>query len=244
MKAYLQQHAIYPPFIKRPNHSSGVLYIAARFSSVLTYKKFLFRWSKFASPKWPLILIALFNEAKEGDMSYPFKPGDLNTLNRRIIRDKKNYFKTEFIHYGQQTKASEAFLMDLKLIGDECCFQALKRRDDKLFFLYTNENSIPDKNLFNRLLLMKHDGEPFLWGTTRLPGVGLEFTEESILKAEKKLASLKSENLFRTAHLGFSVKEYIQAFGKNPNSLSIRNLTAAKKHQLTCSISMDLAFLN
>ena len=244
MKAYLQQHAIYPPFIKRPNHSSGVLYIAARFSSVLSYKKFLFRWSKFASPKWPLVLIALFNEAKEGDMSYPFKPGDLNTLNKRIIKDKKNYFKTEFIHYGQQTKASEAFLMDLKLIGDECCFQALKRKNEELFFLYTNENSIPDKDLFSRLMAMKQENKPFQWGRVRLPEAGLEFSEDNILSAEKKLATIHRESLLQHPHLCFSVQQYIEVFGKNPCSSSIQNLTSGKNDQLTSSISMDTAFLN
>lgn len=237
MQAYLQQYSLYPPFINGRNRRHCDLFVVCRFKSLVLFRKFLFRWSKVIDSKYQIELFALFYEDE-----YGFDQNDLNERAIKkeaelILNQKRFTFIVNPIFFGVKDDPSHNKAMDLKLLGDEVCFQVLKRRRKKLHFLWTSAYTIPALGLFTELMKLKKKVS-FYAEKIHLPEVSFEFPESVINDARSKWSdqiSLKDNS----PHLFFSTDTYIELYGKSPCTENLNKLSESGGSKLEEYLFLD-----
>jgi hypothetical protein len=240
MQAYLQQYSFYPPFITDRSKRPCDMFIICRFESAITFRKFIFRWSKVLDPKFSFELIALFYE---NDYSFDRLGLNERTIKKEvdsILGPKRSYFKVLPIFFGEKKSRLQDKVMDLKILGDEVCFQSLRRKYKKQYFLYTSEYCVPNIGLPERLIALKTKVEFHAEGV-HLPEISFEFSEADIQFGQKNLLNMKDSGNKIPPHLLFSTNAYINMFGKSPEQNKFDQLCIPNDSLLVEFLKMDTA---
>ena len=155
MQAYLQQYSLYPPFLLDRRKRPCDLFIVCRFDSIVLFRKFLFRWGRILDSKFSIEVIALFYENNYGFEDDEMNEKSLKQEVDKILGQKRFHFRVSPIFFGVSTSRGQDLIMDLKLLGDEVCFQALRSKSKEQYFLLTSPHSIPLKGIMSQLIQLK-----------------------------------------------------------------------------------------
>lgn len=237
MQAYLQQYSLYPPFIAERTRRPCDLFVVCRFESLIQFRKFLFRWSRVIDSKFQIELIALFYEDEYGFDSDALNERTIRNETEKILDQKRFTFKVSPIFFGLNGDPNSNKVMDLKIMGDEVCFQALRRRYKKLFFLWTTSYSIPMPGLIPQLIKLKRSVD-FHAEKVHMPAISFEFSQAEIdsLRKRSDEAPYGNDNC---PHLFFSTTAYIELYGKNPCSTKLKEMTAIGSAKLENYLHLD-----
>ena len=241
MQAYLQQYSLYPPFLLDRRKRPCDLFIVCRFDSIVLFRKFLFRWGRILDSKFSIEVIALFYENNYGFEDDEMNEKSLKQEVDKILGQKRFHFRVSPIFFGVSTSRGQDLIMDLKLLGDEVCFQALRSKSKEQYFLLTSPHSIPLKGIMSQLIQLKRVGA-FYAEEIHLPSVCFEFSEADILRVQQKWSkSNEGKNKF-CPHLFFSTKAYINHFGKSPNFDSLNQIPESGDSKLRNFLKIDPDF--
>ena len=241
MQAYLQQYSLYPPFLLDRRKRPCDLFIVCRFDSIVLFRKFLFRWGRILDSKFSIEVIALFYENNYGFEDDEMNEKSLKQEVDKILGQKRFHFRVSPIFFGVSTSRGQDLIMDLKLLGDEVCFQALRSKSKEQYFLLTSPHSIPLKGIMSQLIQLKRVGA-FYAEEIHLPSVCFEFSEADILRVQQKWSkSNEGKNKF-CPHLFFSTNAYINHFGKSPNFDSLNKIPESGDSKLRNFLKIDPDF--
>lgn len=237
MQAYLQQYSLYPPFIVERSRRHCDLFVVCRFESLIQFRKFLFRWSRVINPKFQVELIALFYEDDYGFDSDALNERTIRIETEKILDQKRFAFKVSPIFFGLKEDLTSNKVMDLKILGDEVCFQALRRRYKKVFFLWTSSLSIPMNGLIQELIKLKRRVN-FHAEKVHLPAISFEFSESEIDALRDRSAIISHDN-DNCPHLFFSTTAYIKLYGKNPCTEKLKEISSVGSNKLEHYLHLD-----
>lgn len=237
MQAYLQQYSLYPPFIAQRSRRHCDLFVVCRFESLIQFRKFLFRWSRVINTKFQVELIALFYEDEYGFDSNALNERTIRIETEKILDQRRFAFKVSPVFFGLKGESSSNKVMDLKILGDEVCFQALRRRYKKAFFLWTSSFSIPMPGLIQELMKLKRRVH-FHAEKVHLPAISFEFSESEIDALRNRSIGVTPDN-DNCPHLFFSTTAYIELYGKNPSSEKLKEITAVGSARLEKYLHLD-----
>lgn len=241
MQAYLQQYSLYPPFLLDRRKRPCDLFIVCRFDSIVLFRKFLFRWGRISDSKFSIEVIALFYENNYGFEDDKMNEKSLKLEVDKILGQKRFHFRVSPIFFGVSTSRGQDLIMDLKLLGDEVCFQALRNKSKEQHFLLTSPHSIPLQGIIPQLIQLKR-AAAFYAEEIHLPSVCFEFSEADILRVQQKWSkSNEGKNKF-CPHLFFSTKAFINHFGKSPNLDSLNKIRESADSKLRNFLKIDPDF--
>ena len=241
MQAYLQQYSLYPPFLLDRRKRPCDLFIVCRFDSIVLFRKFLFRWGRISDSKFSIEVIALFYENNYGFEDEQMNEKSLKHEVEKILGQKRFHFRVSPIFFGVSTSRGQDLIMDLKLLGDEVCFQALRNKAKEQYFLMTSPHSIPLQGVIAQLIQLKRTGA-FYTEEIHLPSVCFEFSEADISRVQQKWSkSNEGKNKF-CPHLFFSTKAFINHFGKLPNLDSLNKIRKSGDSKLRNFLKIDPDF--
>ncbi len=242
MKAYLQQYSLYPPFIHRKNHTQAKLYLAIRFHSYESYLRCLFRWSKVIDGRIPIVLIALWNEDSIGTEDGPASVKAMYTDTNKILKDCRQLLKVSFVFHGVNTSNISA-VHDLKLIGDEVCYQLLKRRKKLGLFFYTKSFMIPKKGILEQLIRISNRKGVYV-EALNLPSPCFEFSPEDIKQVTDGNNWQDWLNSVESYSVLFKTNYFIESFGKEPSQEGLSNLIMDAGNRLQDQLIVDIQYIS
>ena len=242
MKAYLQQYSLYPPFIYRKNHTQAKLYLAIRFHAYDSYLRCLFRWSKVIDGRIPIVLIALWNEDSMGTADGPASVKAMYTDTNRILKDCRQLLKVSFVFQGLSTSSASA-VHDLKLIGDEVCYQLLKRRKKAGLFFYSKPFMIPKKGILEQFIRISNRKRVYV-EALNLPKPCFEFSVDDIKQVADGNNWQEWINSVEAYSVLFKTNYFIETFGKDPSQEGLSNLIMDAQNTLQDHLTVDIQYIS